>query len=108
VAAVGLGGILTEALGPVTLGLAPLTPAEGAAMLAASRVAPLLRGGRGTVAADTARLGALVAGIGDLLDAHPEIVELDVNPVIVRGEQAVAVDALVIVGPRDAKEETHA
>jgi hypothetical protein len=38
-----------------------------------------------------------VVGVGDLLVEHPEIGELDVNPLIARGAQVIAVDALVIV-----------
>ena len=42
-------------------------------------------------------VAAAVTAVGDLLAEHPEVVELDVNPLIGRGEQVVAVDALVIV-----------
>jgi succinyl-CoA synthetase beta subunit len=108
VVAVGLGGVLTEALDEVTLRLAPFTPVAAMAMLREGRTARLLQCVRGGPPVDEERLAALVAAIGDLLVAHPEIVELDVNPLIVHGDQAVAVDALIIVEPGRPKEETHA
>ena len=93
----GLGGVLTEVLREVTLALAPLGPAETRAMLREGRTAALLGGFRGSPPCDEGRLAAVLTGIGDLLVDHPEIVELDVNPLIARGAEAIAVDALLIV-----------
>ncbi len=93
----GLGGVLTEILRDVSLRLAPLDAAEARAMLREGRRAALLGGFRGRPACDESALVAALTGVGDLLAEHPEIVELDVNPLIARGAQVVAVDALVIV-----------
>jgi acyl-CoA synthetase (NDP forming) len=93
----GLGGVLTEILRDVSLRLAPLDAAEARAMLREGRRAALLGGVRGRPACDEAALVAAVVGVGDLLVEHPEIGELDVNPLIARGVQVIAVDALVIV-----------
>ncbi len=46
---------------------------------------------------DERPLEAVLIGVADLLADHPEIVERDVNPLVARGGQSVAVDALVIV-----------
>jgi acetate---CoA ligase (ADP-forming) len=95
--AFGLGGVLAELWGEVTLGLAPLGAAEAARMLHAGRAGALVRGFRGAPPCDEGRLAAVLTGIGDLLVDHPEIVELDVNPLVARGAEATAVDVLTIV-----------
>jgi hypothetical protein len=94
--AVGLGGILAEALGEVRWALAPIAPAEAAALAREGRAGPLLGGVRGRPPVDGAALGAVLAGVGDLMADHPEIAELDVNPLIARGTELLAVDALII------------
>jgi acyl-CoA synthetase (NDP forming) len=97
--AVGLGGVLAEILGEVVLELAPVTPEAARAMLAEGRLAALLRGFRGAAPVDAAALGGILVGLGELLVARPEIVELDVNPLIASGDRLVAVDALILVSP---------
>jgi acetate---CoA ligase (ADP-forming) len=93
----GLGGVLAELLRDVSLRLAPLDAAEARVMLREGRRAALLGGFRGQPACDESALVAALVGIGELLVEHPEIVELDVNPLIAHGARVVAVDALVIV-----------
>jgi acyl-CoA synthetase (NDP forming) len=93
----GLGGVLTELLREVALRLAPLADADALDLVRAGRAAAVLGGFRGGPAVDARAVAAAVTAVGDLLVEHPEVVELDVNPLIGRGEQVVAVDALVIV-----------
>jgi acetyl-CoA synthetase len=93
----GLGGVLAELLREVALRLAPLAEADALDLVRAGRAAAVLGGFRGGPAVDAHVVAAAVAAVGDLLAEHPEVVELDVNPLIGRGEQVVAVDALVIV-----------
>ncbi len=93
----GLGGVLAELWREVSLRLAPLDEEEARGMLREGRTAALIRGFRGAPPCDERPLVAALMGIGDLLVDHSGIVELDVNPLIARGGQAVAVDALVIV-----------
>ncbi len=93
----GLGGVLTELLRDVSLRLAPLDAADARAMLREGRKAALLRGFRGGPTCAERPLEAVLIGVADLLADHPEIVERDVNPLVARGGQSVAVDALVIV-----------
>jgi acetate---CoA ligase (ADP-forming) len=95
----GLGGVFTELVRDVSLRLAPLGEAEALAMLREGRKVAVLRGFRGGPAADERALAAVLIAVSELVVAHPEIVEVDVNPLIARGEHVVAVDALVIVGP---------
>jgi acetate---CoA ligase (ADP-forming) len=98
VVAVGAGGVLTEAIGDVSLALAPLAPAEAAMILRRGVRARLLAGVRGRPACDDASLVAAMVGIGDLIAACPRVIEIDVNPLIASSTGAVAVDALIIVG----------
>jgi acetyltransferase len=96
---VGLGGVLTELLRDVSVGLAPLPRERARAMLAEGRRSALLRGFRGASAVDEDRLAEVLVGVGELLVDQTAIVELDLNPVIASGGRLVAVDALVLVNP---------
>jgi acetyltransferase len=96
---VGLGGVLAELLGDVSIGLAPLAPGAARAMALEGRRGTLLRGFRGSPAVDERALADVLVAIGNLLAAHPAIAELDINPLIASGGRLVAVDALVVVDP---------
>jgi acetyl-CoA synthetase len=94
----GAGGVLTELLKDSVTLLPPYTEASIGAALAQLRSAPLLQGFRGRAPADLAALTALILGVMRYASANlSSLVELDVNPVIVRpaGRGAVAVDALI-------------
>ncbi len=94
---VGLGGLWTEALGDVAVLALPASAGRVEAALRGLRGAPLLAGGRGRRALDLGAAACLAAGAGELLlDAGLALLEL--NPVIVSPEGAVAVDALA-AGP---------
>jgi hypothetical protein len=96
VLAVGLGGVWVEVLNDSALRVLPVDEADVLEALGELRGAALLRGGRGTepadldaVAAVVARVCALAEGLGDSLES------LEVNPLLVRGSQVEALDALV-------------
>jgi acetyltransferase len=93
----GAGGVLAELIGEASLRLLPIGPDDAVAMLREGRKATLLGGFRGAPPCDEAALVAVLTGVGDLLVDHPEIEELDVNPLIATAGRAVAVDALIIV-----------
>jgi acetyl-CoA synthetase len=95
---VGLGGIFTEVLDDVAVLLAPVTPDAVRARLETLRGAPLLRGVRGRPGVDVDALGELVAAVARFLADNPDVLEVDLNPVIASREGALAVDALVISG----------
>lgn len=95
----GVGGIFTEVLRDLAVALAPVGAEEAHAMLLGGARGRLLAGPRGLPPADPAPLVAALRGLGALLLAAPRVVEVDVNPVIVAGPRAVAVDALLILGP---------
>ena len=93
---VGLGGILAEVLDDVVVLLAPADAGDVRARLAGLRGAPLLRGARGRPGTDADALANLVAAVGRFLVDNPEVLEVDLNPVIAGPAGAVAVDALVV------------
>ena len=95
---VGLGGIWTETLKDVRL-----LPADAAERVILSEMArlksyALLRGARGSPPRDCAALAKIIALVGDLMLARPELTEIDINPLIVysEGQDAVAADALIV------------
>jgi acyl-CoA synthetase (NDP forming) len=68
-------------------------------MLAEVKGSALLRGWRGAPPADERALRELILGVSALVDRCPEILEMDLNPVKVRSEGVVVLDARVRVGP---------
>jgi acetate---CoA ligase (ADP-forming) len=79
----GFGGIYAEILRDTVCLPAPLTADEARQGIARLRGEALLRGARGQPAADVDAFAELIAALGDLAVAHPEIAELDLNPVLV-------------------------
>jgi len=97
----GSGGTLVELLNDVALRLAPLTPGGVASMLNDVRGTRLLRGFRGAAPLDEPALAETVLRVSDLVALCPEIVELDLNPVIVTTHGAIVVDARIRLGTPD-------
>jgi acyl-CoA synthetase (NDP forming) len=97
--AVGSGGATAELLGDVQVRLAPVGRRDAAAMLRELRTFPLLEGYGGGTVADVAAVEDLVVRVGALAAAHPEIAELDCNPVVAGPQGAVIVDARVRLQP---------
>ncbi len=97
----GTGGIYVEVLHDVTFRLAPVRPLGAQHMIESIRSYPLLRGVRGERASDLGALTEAIERVSQLAVELPEVVELDLNPVIVRpqGEGVVAVDARVVLVP---------
>jgi acetyl-CoA synthetase len=95
---IGAGGVLTEVLRDSTTLLPPFTTAAIAAALQRLAVRQLLDGYRGKPAGDVPALVDAIASIAGYAEKYAaRLVELDVNPIIVRptGRGAVAVDALI-------------
>ncbi len=97
IAVAGLGGIYTEILADVAVGLAPLDAAQARRMLRSLRGARLLSGVRGRPAVDVAAAANVLVALSHLAAAHPEIDELEINPLLVLPDGAVALDARLIV-----------
>jgi len=99
VVACGAGGTSAELLGDVAVRLAPLTDRDAHQLLRSLKTFPLLDGWRGAPKADQAALEDLLLRIGLLADQHPEIAELDCNPVLAGPDGAVIVDVRIRVEP---------
>ena len=93
--AFGLGGTTLELFGDVVFRITPLTDRDAAEMLDSIRGRALLDGYRGQPPADKPALIDMLLRLGRLADEVPEIVELDLNPVLARppGQGTVALDA---------------
>ena len=94
---VGLGGVLTEVLDDVAIRLAPVTPRAAMSMLDDLRGRRLLDGVRGRPAIDRAAVAEMLVALGRLGADRPDVLEVDLNPVIATPSGAVAVDALVVL-----------
>ncbi len=97
VLACGAGGTQAELLKDVAVRVCPLSPVEAKEMIRSLAIFPALEGYRGAPAADLGALEDLLLRLAAMVNAHPEIAELDLNPVIANGEGAVAVDARIRV-----------
>jgi len=93
--AVGAGGTAAELIRDIQVRLAPVGRGEAAEMVQALRTFPLLDGYRGRPRADLPAVVDALVRLAALAAAHPEIAELDCNPVIVGPGGAVVVDARV-------------
>jgi acyl-CoA synthetase (NDP forming) len=96
----GFGGVTAEILQDVRLLSPDMTKDAIVAELGKLKQAALLHGYRGAPALDVDAVADLIGRIGQLLRGEPRIQELDLNPVVVypKGQGAVALDALMLVG----------
>lgn len=94
----GLGGIFTEAIGDVVFRIAPIEESEARRMTGELSARDLLGYYRGEAAADADQIARVLTGLSRLAMEHPEVREVDINPLIVSQDGRVtAVDALVIL-----------
>jgi acetyl coenzyme A synthetase (ADP forming)-like protein len=88
----GLGGTATEILGDRTLSLAPLNRPDAIALIGSLRSSKLLMGYRGAPVADVEALADLLCRVSRLAEDLPEIVEMDLNPVLAGPDACQALD----------------
>ena len=94
VVAFGLGGVWVETLHDVSLRLADLTATEARRMIQELRGFPILK----SAGIDLDHLAGVILRFGRLAaDMSPQIMEIDVNPLILSGSQATAVDGLMVL-----------
>jgi acetyl-CoA synthetase (ADP-forming) len=91
----GLGGILTEILNDVVFRVAPIKRADAMEMMDEIRGRGILDAVRGMEAVDRTVLADILVAIGRIGVDHPEIKEIDINPLIISNGRPVAVDALI-------------
>ena len=94
----GLGGILVEVLKDVSFRIVPLEPRDARQMVREIKGFPVLHGFRGQEPTDLEALEELLLKVSAFVDAHPEIEELDLNPVFAYKDGVLAVDARIVVG----------
>ncbi|HVD00590.1 MAG TPA: GNAT family N-acetyltransferase [Candidatus Dormibacteraeota bacterium] len=93
VIACGGGGVQAELIKDVAVRITPLTDRDAAAMPRSLATYPLLQGYRGSPRADVASLERLLLRVSALVEDHPELAEMDLNPVVVGPGGAMVVDA---------------
>jgi len=95
VIACGAGGVTAEVLKDVAVGVAPLTDRDARDMVRSLRTFPLLDGFRGAPKCDVSAIEDALLRLSAMVERHPEIAELDANPLISRPDGALIVDARV-------------
>ncbi|WP_040867197.1 acetate--CoA ligase family protein [Nocardia exalbida] len=100
VLAFGTGGVLVEAVRDVTFRAVPLTELEAREMIEETIAARMLDGYRHLPAVDRGSLARFLVRVGDFVAAHPEIAELDLNPVIASEAGITPVDVRIVLAER--------
>jgi acetyl coenzyme A synthetase (ADP forming)-like protein len=97
VIACGAGGTSAELLKDVAVRITPLSDLDATGMLRSLRTFALLDGYRGTPRCDLRAVEDVLLRLSALVEAHPEIAELDANPLVAREDGALILDARVRV-----------
>lgn len=93
----GLGGVFVEQLGDVAFRAPPLSREDALSMLDQLRFRSLLEGARGAEPVDREAIADLIVRVAQVALAHPDIVEIDLNPVIAHGSGYTLVDARMLL-----------
>ncbi len=93
----GLGGILVEVLKDVSFRIVPVNERYADQMIHEIKGFPVLEGVRGQRPADLKALQQLITQVSGFVEQHPEIDELDLNPVFAYPDGALAVDARIVL-----------
>ena len=91
----GLGGVFAELVKDVVFAVAPLEKHDAEDMIHALRHREILDAFRGEPEADLAKLAHILETLGRIGEARPDVLSIDVNPLILSGSEPVVVDALV-------------
>lgn len=95
---IGMGGVQAEVLGDVVMRLAPVTFNDASDMIAELKGSVLFDGWRGGPAYDKVKVAETIVKIGYFISHHPEIGEIDLNPVRVYEGDLIVLDAVIIPG----------
>lgn len=105
----GVGGVQAEVVRDVAFAKAPVDEAQTRELILRLRAHRLLlEPFRGEPPVSIASLARILNGLGRLAEARPDVVSVDLNPLIVAGGEPVAVDALVEVGESSARADGEA
>lgn len=95
----GMGGVLTEVFKDVSMGLPPLNHMLARQMIEKTKISKVLKGFRNVQRASIQELEEILIRTGRLVTDFPEITELDINPLMVKNGNILAVDARVLIAP---------
>ncbi|WP_055612866.1 bifunctional GNAT family N-acetyltransferase/acetate--CoA ligase family protein [Streptomyces phaeochromogenes] len=101
----GLAGAPSELLGDTAHRLIPVTDRDAASLVRSIRTAPLLFGWRGSAPADVVALEELLLRLSRLVDDHPEVVSVSLEPVVVAPHGLSALGASVRLAPPPARDD---
>jgi acetyltransferase len=93
----GLGGVFTEIYRDTTIRLAPLADADIEEMFADIHARKLLQEFRGMLPVKIEKLIKIIRAVGNIALLHPEISEIDLNPIIISGTMPIVADALIVL-----------
>ncbi|MGM0418066.1 MAG: acetate--CoA ligase family protein [Thermodesulfobacteriota bacterium] len=96
----GIGGILVEVVKDVSFRVLPIQKYEAAEMIQEIKSAPILDGVRGQPSVDKKALVNLLVTVSEIVEAYPQIKEMDLNPVIVREDGYDIVDARILLSSK--------
>ncbi len=94
---VGMGGVTAELFGDKALGFPPLNERLARQMIESLKIYPLLKGYRGSQPKNIASLIQVLIRLSYLAADYPEINELDINPLMVTPDDAIALDARIVI-----------
>jgi acetyltransferase len=98
----GHGGVAVEVRADTALGLPPLNVALANELMSRTRVFKMLQGFRSIAAADLSAIGLTLVRVSQMLIDMPEIIELDINPLLADASGVVALDVRIRIGPAAA------
>ena len=93
----GLGGVFVEILKDVSFRVAPITEEDAREMITEIKAYPILQGYRGMPPVDVDAIVKILVNTSNLVMDHPDIAELDFNPIMVYERGAKTVDARIIL-----------
>jgi acetyltransferase len=91
----GLGGVFAEVVHDVAFAVAPLAPHDAKELIQALQHHKMLGSFRGEPEADLEKLAHILEALGRIGEARPDVLSIDLNPLILSGAEPVIVDALV-------------
>jgi acyl-CoA synthetase (NDP forming) len=91
----GMGGIFIEVFKDVATSLVPVSEKEAETMIRSLKSYKIMKGARGSKGISEEAFKKVITSISDLLAEAPEILEMDINPLLGSGESIIAVDARI-------------
>jgi acyl-CoA synthetase (NDP forming) len=96
----GLGGIMVEVMKDVSFRVVPLEERDAEQMIDEIRGSAILEGVRGQPPVDKAAIKNAILKVSEFVEANPDVRELDLNPMMIYADGAIAVDARIVIADR--------